>query len=565
MSVVFDRGWALALAPLLALAVLWLLLAAHRRRLARLERLGSGDVVQRLVPPTARRRPWLRVALLSSAALLGTVAFAGPRWGFEQAVVRGEGADIVLALDASLSMLATDERPNRLQRMKQEARRLLAASGGDRFGLIAFAGRSYILTPLTIDRGALELFLDNLDPSVVGQGGSSLARTIRQGTDLLLSSNTASDRALVIMSDGEAFEPEEDVKAAAQRAAEAGVILVTVGFGSTAGTTIPIRSPTGTIQKRDENGEVVVTHYTPEMLQGAAQAAGGTFIESEATDKAARIRRALSTLRREGRAAEAGRDRRPRYQLFLIPAVLLVLVDTLLAERRGRRPRAAAAATPAAAAMLLLALALPSTARADEGARGDELFRAGRFAEAAQAYKAAIDDGNNSPRLLYNYATALLAAGRADDAVSPLERAASLTKDLDLRFRALFNLGLVHLNKARALTEQQAATEAYAAALEAYKRALRLRPGDFDAKWNYELANRKRPPESGGGGGGGGQQQPQQAAPQPAPAPVQRPSGGLDQERAEQLLNSAAREERDVQSRKQQQRQQDRPPGGKDW
>ena len=129
--------------------------------------------------------------------LCAGIAFAGPRWGTEQTLERGSGVDMVLALDASLSMLATDARPNRLERMKEEARRLLALSAGDRVGLLAFAGRSYILTPLTVDRGALELFLDNLDPSVVGQAGSSLSRAIRQGTDLLVATQTTSDRALV--------------------------------------------------------------------------------------------------------------------------------------------------------------------------------------------------------------------------------------------------------------------------------------------------------------------------------------------------------------------------------
>ena len=92
---------------------------------------------------------------------------------------------MVLSLDASLSMMAEDERPSRLERMKQEVRRLRAMSPGDRMGVLAFAGRSYVLSPLTIDEGALDLFLDNLDPTVVGQAGSSLARTIKQGVDLL--------------------------------------------------------------------------------------------------------------------------------------------------------------------------------------------------------------------------------------------------------------------------------------------------------------------------------------------------------------------------------------------
>src|ERR1700755_796265 len=125
---------------------------------------------------------------------------------------------MVLALDAPLSMMAEDERPSRLERMKQEVRKLRASSPGDRIAVLAFAGRSYVITPFTIDMGALDLFLDNLDPSVVGQAGSSLARTIKQGVDLLTVTNGGADRALVVMSDGEAFEPTEDIVTEAKRA-----------------------------------------------------------------------------------------------------------------------------------------------------------------------------------------------------------------------------------------------------------------------------------------------------------------------------------------------------------
>ena len=249
----------------------------------------------RLVLAAALRPPSGRAARLAGAVLLAMLGLAGPRWGQEQTVLRGEGIDIVLALDASLSMLATDERPNRLERLKQEVRRLRAGSRGDRFALLAFAGRSYILSPLTVDDGALDLFLDNLDPSIVGQAGSSLSRGITQATDLLQASHSAGDRALVVMSDGEAFEERQEIVDAATRAGKAGISVVTVGFGSTEGATIPIRDGDRIVEKRDEEGNVVVTRYHPEILQAAATAAQGTFIDAAASDKATRVRRALQS------------------------------------------------------------------------------------------------------------------------------------------------------------------------------------------------------------------------------------------------------------------------------
>jgi len=553
--------FAIILAPALALLVVTLMLVSARRRAKRLARMGDAEVVGRLVPPSAKRKPVVRAVVLGLSAAFAGIAFAGPQWGIERTIVRSSGADIVLALDASLSMLATDERPSRLARMKQEARRLIAASTGDRFGLIAFAGRSYILTPITADRSALSLFLENLDPSVVGQAGSSLARTIRQGTELLMLSKSGSDRALVIMADGEVFEEQEEVIVAARKASEAGIAIVLVGFGTSAGSTIPVPSETGSVPKRDENGVVVITRYNEPLMRSVAEAARGSFIPATATDKASRARRALATLRRTERSTDTGPNRRPRFQLFIIPALLLATLDTLLAERRGRRRRAPAAATAAAATLLLMLLT--STAGAMSPGEGDRLFRNKKYREAAAAYQAAMRMGDTSAVTLYNFGTALLAAGNADAAITALERAGT-SRDLEIRFRALFNLGLVYLEKGRA-AEAEAAQQAYASAVESYKRALRVRPGSLDAKWNYELANQRKKQQSGGGGGGGNEAEPQPATPGAEQAPVDRPSGALDPRQAEQILNSAAREERDVQGKKQKQNQPNRPPGGKDW
>src|SRR5205085_2249643 len=143
---------------------------------ARLARLGPTSTLERLVPSEiVHARMGRRPVWLGLAAVLAGISFAGPRWGTPSGEAETEGIDVVYAVDASLSMLAQDESPNRLERAKHEARRLRALSRGDRVALIAFAGRSYILTPLTSDDGALALFLDNLDPSIVGQPGSSIA------------------------------------------------------------------------------------------------------------------------------------------------------------------------------------------------------------------------------------------------------------------------------------------------------------------------------------------------------------------------------------------------------
>jgi len=560
--VTFDYPWILALAVLLPAAVGVVLLRGGRRRRARLERFGDLDVVSRLMPGALAQSAGWRAARLAGACALAGVALAGPRWGLERNVTRTRGFDMVLALDVSLSMRATDVRPDRLERMKQEVRRLRAMSPGDRIGLIVFAGRSYVLSPLTVDEGALDLFLDNLDPSIVGQPGSSLSRAIRQGTDLLSLGSSGADRALVVMSDGEAFEPEADVVAEARRAGEKGISLVTVGFGTTAGSTIPVRAPDGTMTvKRDDRGQVVITHYVPGMLQAAAQAAHGTFIDAAATDKAARIRDALSTLRTQQRTSVGAETRTPRYQLFLLPAVLLLLLDAFLVARTDRRRRGDPLRGPAAAtvAALILVAVISGCAGSRQAAAAATAYRAKQYPEAVALYRSAIEQGDVRPQTIYDYGTASLAADSIQQATDALERVVDLP-DAELRFRALFNLGLAHLRRGLAAGPDNGSDDVQAA-LATYKKALLLRPDELDAKWNYELALRDKKQQSGGGGGGGGG-----GNGSPSPESSQNPSGGLGMNQAAQLLASAAREERDVEARQQQRRTSaEPPPGGKDW
>ena len=554
-----ELPYLLPLAVVLPVAFALMLRRARASREQRLKNFGALDVVRRLIPASALSGSGWRAVRLGLAAAFAGIAIAGPRWGQEKTVVRSSGVDLVLAVDASLSMLAQDEKPSRLERVKQEIRRLRAISPGDRVGLLAFAGRSYVLTPITVDGGALDLFLDNLDPSVVGQAGSSLASTITQGTSLLALTKSGADRALVVMSDGEGFEPQDELLDAARKALDNNVSLVTVGFGTPQGSTIPVKDVNGGItQKRDESGQVVVTRYRPELLQAAAQAAKGTFIPAEATDKAARIKSALSKLRTGSRTTQQGESLTPRFQWFLLPAVLLLWLDTLLAGRRGRRRRRAASAETAVAAALLASVLLSGCAPRRESIDGAAAYAAKDYKRAALLLGQAVRNGDKTPGALYNYGTALLAADSTASAGEILERVAEKA-DAEVQYRGRFNAGLSHLLRGLGGKGDSSQAE-MKATLALYKRVLLQRPNDLDAKWNYELALEKQK-KGGGGGGGGGQSN---AAPSPAEQQP-KPQPTLAQRQAEQLLGSAEREEREVQSKKQKQNRPEPPPGGKDW
>lgn len=544
---VFEAPWLLLAALLLPFAVWFLRREQGRQRVARLARFADSPALARLVvteTATERARTWR----LSLAALLCGLALAGPRWGLARGPMSSRGIDMAIAIDASLSMMAPDERPNRLERVKQEVRRLRAMSQADRVALIAFAGRSYILTPLTSDDGALELFLDNLDPNVVGQAGSAISRAIRQGTELLLASDGSADRALVVLSDGESFETPEDIDAAATEAGEKGISLVTVGFGTKEGSTIPVRDGSVTRNKEDEEGRVVVTHYSPELLASAASAAKGTFIPAEASDKASRIRGALRTLRTARRKVDTREDHVPRFLWVLVPALLLLGWDSWLLLRRTARRRSKTKAA------VVLPLVVASCSQSPDPAA---LFAEGKVKEAVAAYRDIVAKGDTTSRTLYNLGSALIGIDSLTESAERLELVRR-NSDGEVQFRAQFNAGLAQLKMGRVPENQDADTQ-LAAARAAYRALLTDRVGYVDAQWNYELALRKTPPPSGGGGGGGGGGSDNQQNDQPKP----QGQGGLDQKQAEALLNSAAREERDVQGKKQ--RQGRTPPRGKDW
>ena len=190
--------WALSLVVVVPLAIAWMMGKARRVRAQRLAHLGTPLMIARLAPTAAQASKWQPVRL-SLAGLFLAIAFAGPRWGIERTIVKQPGIDVVLALDASSSMLARDEQPDRLSAMKRVVDRLRDLSPSDRFALVAFAGRSYVLSPATIDQGALNLFIDNLDPTIVGQTGSSVASALRQANNLLALSKSDAERAIVLM------------------------------------------------------------------------------------------------------------------------------------------------------------------------------------------------------------------------------------------------------------------------------------------------------------------------------------------------------------------------------
>jgi Ca-activated chloride channel family protein len=526
----FDSPVLLALAPLLALVLAAVALLAQRRRIARAS-AWSADLAA-----TARSAGKWAPLVLGLAGLAAAVGLAGPRGGRSTVKAQAQALSVIFAMDISRSMLAEDTPPSRLQRSIRESRRLVQDLGDDRMGLIAFAGSSYILSPLTLDGGAVTLFLDALSPQLASQGGTGLASAINQGADLLNASREAGDRVLVVFTDGETHDSLSDVLAAARTLRQQQIRLVLVAEGGTRPVPIPLRDSSGTMTeyKTDDDGKTVETFRRDDVLRQVADAAEGALVPAELPDQAGAVRELLAAFQRAPISASTTQDLLP---LVWIPALIAALLLGLQTVTRRT-----------AALVGLGGLLLAGRAEAQRPAPGLSDYAAGRMTAAAAVLTAQLTP-NSSDTAWYNAGTALLAIGQNAAAGKALSHAAR-SLDPDLRYRALYNGGVASLRAAAGDSTHR--DSLLADASDQLKQALSLAPASERAKWNLELAQRlKTPPPSGGNNQkpppSGGPQPPDPRPGQPKPAPGMP---NLSQSQAEQILNSVSREERDTRTRR---------------
>jgi Ca-activated chloride channel family protein len=365
---IFDAPLLLFIAPLVGLAAgfgAWI----SRGRRIRLARRWS-PALGRL----ARARGGWAPAVVGTVALLAMVGLAGPRAGRKEIRTETRALSLVLAVDISRSMLAEDVAPNRLERAGREARRLIQDLEGDRLGLIAFAGQSYILAPLTVDGGAIRMYLDAMDPDMATPGGSNIASVLNQGAQLLAATTDAADRVLVLFTDGEAHDTLPGVVAQAEALKEAGIALVVVAQGRPEPARIPVRDSAGTITEyqRDADGSVIRTGRRDDVLQAIVEAAEGTLVPNEVPDQAGAVRDVVAAMKRSPSSETRTADLVPRAWIPVLAAALLLLGYTL--------------ARPGPALVGLAGLLLAGSAAAQRPTEGARALAAGDPAKAAAAF-----------------------------------------------------------------------------------------------------------------------------------------------------------------------------------
>jgi Ca-activated chloride channel family protein len=568
-------------AAVLAAALAWL---SARRASRRRDALVSPALAEKA--GLFSRDLWTPVAgVLAVVTALGTgLALARPRWGLVTENVERRGADVAIVLDTSASMRAADVTPSRFVLARQAAMSLVEKLPGDRLALVACEGEAQVLVPLTLDTAAVALFLEALEPGIGALPGTSLAAGLSAASELM-PAGTSAGRQVVVLSDGE--DLEGGVDEAIAKAKSDGIVVHAVFVGAEGrGAPVPEVDVSGRPAGfKTEDGAPVLSRPDPALLRRLAAETGGSFsIVSPGKTDLDGVARELDKAARRPLSGSVGTNRHERYQIPLgvaVAALAALLVGPLgFLARRRTAPAAALALLLASGSLLAQAPPAPApgsprgpastsatppsplpapaslkqrilsrppfTTARGEALAGRKALEAKRVEEAVNHFAREAALAPKDPSGAYNLGTALSLAGRGEEALAALRKAKGASRG-DLAADASFNSGNVLLSGRQ-----------WESAAAAYRDALRARPGDADAAWNYELALRRLDQQKQQ------QQQKQKGGPPPPKKDDFEKKAKMSRDKAEQLLQAIARNDLEEQRKKVAEQKKQRR-AGRDW
>jgi len=466
--------WGLLALPVFAALYVW----SHLRGRALISKVvasrlrdqlaGSVSVVRRMV------RGMLIVLTLGSVL----IALAQPRYGFTQQEVKQRGRDIIVAVDTSRSMLATDVAPNRLTRAKLLTQDLIRLLKGDRVGLVAFAGSSFLQAPLTLDYTAVINALEELDTNVIPKGGTNIASAIATAEEAFGKAE-GQTRALVILTDGE--ELDADGVAAAKKAAEHGVRIFTVGIGSSEGSLIPFRSEDGRQDfVRDVSGKPVQTRLDQSRLTEIAKVTGGFFVPIGPDAARDIFQKGIEPMDQAETGLFSARQPLERYQWPLGFALGFLIFWLLLGERKRVRPSRRVAVALAALAITPVLQAAPT---------GLQDYQSGNFDKARKVFEQQLKSTPDSREVQFNAGASAYKLGDFEQAISHFTNAL-LSEDSKLREDAAYNLANSLVRRGEAASDKTAKKADWKNAVEQYTEALNLDSKNKQAQENRDIVKK---------------------------------------------------------------------------
>ena len=485
--------WMTALiVPLLGLFFWW----AWRRRARLLTQFIHAKLAGQLTLGLSPQRRLAKLGLLLLIVTLLFLSLAQPKLGSEWQETEMRSLDILIGVDTSRSMLATDQSPNRLERAKLAVLDLMRLDKRDRLGLIAFSGTAFLQCPLTIDRNAFVQSVQSLSTGIIPQGGTALGEAMNEAIRTF-ENEEDNHKVLILMTDGE--DHEEGIAGAIQKAKDIGMKVFTIGLGSPEGELIQVRNPqTGKLDfLKDDAGNVVKSRLNETLLRQLSTDTGAFYLPMQGADTIERLYASglagLTPSRVENQMTKRFIE---RFQWPLGFAILLLFIELLLPEvHRQTRKRTAAAA----AALLCLCVA-PSVCASPEEARRQ--MDNGNYKSALDTYEQILseteDDSPLKARLHYNAGTAAYNAKDFAKAEENFRQALSVPEaPLPLQQRAFYNLGNSMFRRGEATQNPDEKIKQWTGALKQFEGAnslsqqLETATDDEDALFNSEIVKKR--------------------------------------------------------------------------
>ena len=324
--------YALYLIPVLVFLI-WLSIKKQNQLL---EKFANTKLHKVLFPLRSAAKIFFKNGLIVISVVLLILALANPQIGSKIEEVKQVGIDVYILLDVSLSMKAEDIKPSRLEKAKHEISKLIQSLRGDRIGLIVFSGKAFIQFPLTTDYSAASLFLSAVSVKSVPQPGTAIGPALQLALNSF-KKDEETQKAIVIITDGE--DHEGDLDKVIEESNNLGVKIYSIGLGSPQGVPIPLYNNAGrqTGYKKDRNGNVVLTKLDERTLEDISNKANGKYYRGSNTeDELEQIYDDLASLEGSEFGATKITEYEDRYYYFLIPAILILLLELFIKERKSK-------------------------------------------------------------------------------------------------------------------------------------------------------------------------------------------------------------------------------------
>ena len=541
--------------PLMLVIFVWYLISVRNR----LKKMGDYGLIKSLVPDTSRAKKITKFILFSIGISSLILALCNLQTGSKTQEVKREGADIIVCLDVSNSMLAQDLSPNRLERAKYALEKMIDKLQGDRLGIIVFAGDAYVQLPITTDYSAAKLFLGSINTEMVPTQGTNIGAAIRKALEGF-SKDIEKNKTIVVITDGENHEPE--AIEAAEEAAKAGIIINTIGVGSENGVPIPVmQGGAMTGYRKDKDGNTVVTKLNKEVLQEIAGKTDGIFVHATNADIGLNaILDKLAQMDKKQIDTKMYTDYEDQFQWFLGLALLFLIVEFFISERVSAWFRDffnKATAETKTSAVLILGIASSAMLNAQNDKQlvyeGNNDYHSSRNIQAINKYREALKAKPDNKKANFNLGDAIykeamgiknsknqqpimgmkpdsLANIMFEEAAGQFDIVSQTVSDKDTLHKVNHNLGNCRLQQKN-----------YQAAVDAYKKALKVNPKDEETRYNLAYALKKLKEQQKNQNKDNKDQQKQQQ---------QQQQPQMSKEQAEQMLNALKNMEQKLQGKK---------------